>query len=414
MAKNQDTVVQGNFETEEGALKVKKLTPYEAAFMIIGVNIGSGILSLAYSSRLGGWPILALWLVVSAVIVTVSMLYVAEVALRTKKVMQLPGLAERYLGKTGSVLIFIGVCINSLSCLIAYTSGSGSIIASFLGCSDAIGGVIFSIPAILVVFFGLKSTGVAQKVISTAMIVLLACLVIATFINENTDVSRAMYSNWSFALPLLNMAVFCHITQYAVPDIVRGLRDRPKMICPSIVGAKVVVTLFLCLVPLSVLAITGPENVTQVATIAWGNALGPVAAVAANLFALTAMLTSYWTHCSSMLNNIIDIFKFKDEDDKKTRVGTMIFVAGIPFLLAYSGLVGFVDAISLAGAFGGIIMSVLPIFMLNAARKTGDNEPPWKCGWYSAKWMQALIIVVFIFSTGYKILSMFGLLPVGW
>ena len=130
----QKVTAPTTFETEETALKVKKLTPYEAAFMIIGVNIGSGILSLAYSARYGGWPILAMWLIVSAVVVTVSMLYVAEVALRTKKVMQLPGLAERYLGKTGSVLIFIGVCCNSIGCLIGYTSGSGSIIANFFNC----------------------------------------------------------------------------------------------------------------------------------------------------------------------------------------------------------------------------------------------------------------------------------------
>ncbi len=409
-----EEVKNAAFETEEGALKVKKLTPYEAAFMIIGVNIGSGILSLAYSARFGGWPILAMWLVIGGVLVTASMLYVAEVALRTKKILQLPGLAERYLGNTGSVLIFIGVCCNSLGCMVAYTTGSGAIIASFLGCSETVGGLIFSIPAIIVVFLGLKTTGVSQKVISTSMIILLAGLVVATFVNKNTDINRAMYANWSFALPLLNMAIFCHITQYAVPDIVRGLRHTPEMIPKVIISAKIVVTVFLCLVPLSVLAITGAENVTQVATIAWGSALGPVAAVVANLFALTAMLTSYWTHCSSMLNNVVDIFKFKDEDDRKTRVLAMLVVAGVPLILAFSGLVGFVDAISLAGAFGGIIMSVLPIFMLNKARKTGDNQPPWTCGWYAAKWVQGLIIIVFIFSTGYKILSMFGMLPTGW
>ena len=32
------------------------------------------------------------------------------------------------------------------------------------------------------------------------------------------------------------------------------------------------------------------------------------------------------------------------------------------FILAYSGLVSFVDAIYLAGTFGGVIMSVLPVF----------------------------------------------------
>ena len=36
--------------TEEGALSVKKLTFWEAAMIIVGANIGAGILGLAYSA----------------------------------------------------------------------------------------------------------------------------------------------------------------------------------------------------------------------------------------------------------------------------------------------------------------------------------------------------------------------------
>lgn len=73
-----------NLHVEEGALKVTKLTLYEAVAIIVGANVGSGILGLAYSSRLAGWPILVLWLAVAGLFTTFSMLYVAESALRTK------------------------------------------------------------------------------------------------------------------------------------------------------------------------------------------------------------------------------------------------------------------------------------------------------------------------------------------
>lgn len=70
-------------QVEEGALKTAKLSLYEAVAIIVGANIGSGILGLAYSSRLAGWPILVLWLIVAGVFTTFSMLYVAETTLRT-------------------------------------------------------------------------------------------------------------------------------------------------------------------------------------------------------------------------------------------------------------------------------------------------------------------------------------------
>ena len=81
--------------------------------IIVGANIGAGILGLAYSTRKAGWPILLMWLIIAGVCTTISMLYVAETTLRTKKPMQLPGLAERYVGKLGAVLVFISVCANS-------------------------------------------------------------------------------------------------------------------------------------------------------------------------------------------------------------------------------------------------------------------------------------------------------------
>lgn len=96
--------------TEEGALSVKKLTFWEAAMIIVGANIGAGILGLAYSTRKAGWPILLMWLIAAGVCTTISMLYVAETTLRTKKPMQLPGLAERYVGKPGRCSgLYLGV-----------------------------------------------------------------------------------------------------------------------------------------------------------------------------------------------------------------------------------------------------------------------------------------------------------------
>lgn len=202
-----------NLHVEEGALKVTKLTLYEAVAIIVGANVGSGILGLAYSSRLAGWPILVLWLAVAGLFTTFSMLYVAESALRTKKPLQLPGLAEKYVGKVGSVLIFISVCANSIGCMVAYTTGSGNILCTLLGLPNWAGSLLFTVPCVLVVWFGLKATGLWEKFMSTGMVVLLGIIVIASFLSGKADVSRAVYANWTYAVPLLSSAIFCYIAQ---------------------------------------------------------------------------------------------------------------------------------------------------------------------------------------------------------
>ena len=403
-----------NLHVEEGALKVTKLTLYEAVAIIVGANVGSGILGLAYSSRLAGWPILVLWLAVAGLFTTFSMLYVAESALRTKKPLQLPGLAEKYVGKVGSVLIFISVCANSIGCMVAYTTGSGNILCTLLGLPNWAGSLLFTVPCVLVVWFGLKATGLWEKFMSTGMVVLLGIIVIASFLSGKADVSRAVYANWTYAVPLLSSAIFCYIAQYAVPELARGMRHTPKKLPFAISLGMFITGVLLAVVPLAVLSLTGAEEVTQVATLAWGQALGTWALYTANIFALCAMMTSYWAVGGSMLTNIVDMFKLKDEKDTKTRLIAIACTVLPPFILAYAGLVSFVDAIGWAGTFGGVIMSIVPVLMLNNARKKGDIEPEWKCGWYAHPAVQGMIIVIFSLAAIYFICSMIGILPAGW
>lgn len=403
-----------NLHVEEGALKVTKLTLYEAVAIIVGANVGSGILGLAYSSRLAGWPILVLWLAVAGLFTTFSMLYVAESALRTKKPLQLPGLAEKYVGKVGSVLIFISVCANSIGCMVAYTTGSGNILCTLLGLPNWAGSLLFTVPCVLVVWFGLKATGLWEKFMSTGMVVLLGIIVIASFLSGKADVSRAVYANWTYAVPLLSSAIFCYIAQYAVPELARGMRHTPKKLPVAIILGMFITGVLLAVVPLAVLSLTGAEEVTQVATLAWGQALGTWALYTANIFALCAMMTSYWAVGGSMLTNIVDMFKLKDEKDTKTRLIAIACTVLPPFILAYAGLVSFVDAIGWAGTFGGVIMSIVPVLMLNNARKKGDIEPEWKCGWYAHPAVQGMIIVIFSLAAIYFICSRIGILPAGW
>ena len=403
-----------NLHVEEGALKVTKLTLYEAVAIIVGANVGSGILGLAYSSRLAGWPILVLWLAVAGLFTTFSMLYVAESALRTKKPLQLPGLAEKYVGKVGSVLIFISVCANSIGCMVAYTTGSGNILCTLLGLPNWAGSLLFTVPCVLVVWFGLKATGLWEKFMSTGMVVLLGIIVIASFLSGKADVSRAVYANWTYAVPLLSSAIFCYIAQYAVPELARGMRHTPKKLPVAIILGMFITGVLLAVVPLAVLSLTGAEEVTQVATLAWGQALGTWALYTANIFALCAMMTSYWAVGGSMLTNIVDMFKLKDEKDTKTRLIAIACTVLPPFILAYAGLVSFVDAIGWAGTFGGVIMSIVPVLMVNNARKKGDIEPEWKCGWYAHPAVQGMIIVIFSLAAIYFICSMIGILPAGW
>ncbi len=399
---------------EEGALKIHKLTAKEAILTTIGCTIGSGCLGTAYSARYAGFPVITFWLIFSCVLTLISMYYVAEASLRTRVMVQLPGLAERYTGKTGKILIFIAVVINSISCLIAYINGSGSIINSMYGFPEWIGTMIFLVPAVLVTWFGLKAVAKAGAYMSSLMIVLILILCISSILNKNADVSRLFVQKWKYAIPIFNVAAFSYIGQYLVPDLARGLSHTPKKLASSLLIGQIISAFLLILIPLGCFIIAPADEITQVATISWGKAIGQWAFFAANFFALIAMFTSFCPITQTLISNIVDFFKLRSDEDITTRLPIMIVIIAIPLYLSVSGLVGFVDALYFSGTFAAAIMAILPIFMINNARKIGDIEPEWTCGKLASLPVQIILIIVYGGTVIYAILGAMGYLPAGW
>ena len=399
---------------EEGALKVSRLTPMEVIFTIVGCGIGSGCLGTAYSARLAVFPVITFWLIVSGITTLFSMYYVAETALRTRKLVQLPGLAERYVGPIGKILIFLAVTLNSFRCLIAYFDGSADIINSLLGVPGWVGTLMFLIPGMLVVWMGLKAVGMAGKYLSIAMALMLIILCGASLISKDADLSRLFTSNWSYAIPIFNVAAFSYIGQYLVPDLARGLSHDPKKLAPAMLVGQIITAALLILVPLGCFAMSPADEITEVATIAWGQALGQWALYLANIFALIAMFTSFCPISQTLISNIVDFFRLRSDSDNRIRLPIMILIYGIPLILVFGGLVGFVDAIYFSGTFCAAIMAILPVFMVNSARKHGDIEPVWTCGWMASKPMEAIIIILYGGTIVYAILGAFGVLPAGW
>lgn len=401
---------------DESGLSVKRLSFLEAVAMIVGTNIGAGVLSMAYASRKAGFMPLLLWLAVAGLFTTITMLYVSETALRTRTHNQLSGLAQRYVGSFGAWTIFLSVAVNSIGALIAYMSGSGKILSAFLGISPALGSLLFFVPAALVLYLGLGAIGKGEKFISIGMVCMIVVLVIATLLNENADILRLLDGDWIYMVPVFNIAVFCFSAQYIVPEMARGFAHDPARLPRAVITGMITTFCLLALVPASAIALNGLDNLTEVATLAWGEALGLWAFYTANIFALCAMLTSYWGLGGSFLTNIFDKFHHRlgAETQPKSRLLVLALVCLPPFVLAYSGLVGFVNALYFAGAFSGVVLSIMPILMLRGARRHGDLEPAWQCGWIAHPLIQTIIVLIYLSSAVYAICSLFGLLPAGW
>ena len=247
------------------------------------------------------------------------------------------------------------------------------------------------------------------------MVLMLLVLVGATLFFPTTDFRRLLDGSWLYMVPVFNLVVFIYCAQYIVPEIARGLSHTPKQLPKAIVTGMFCTFALIALVPLSVISLNGLDNVSQVATVNWGNALGSWAFFMANGFALFAMLTSYWGIGGSFLTNIADRFSLKVDDNLKVRSLTVAVVALPPLVLAYSGMVGFVDALYFAGVFSGVVLSIVPYLIIKGARGKGNRTPEWTCApWMTHPAIYTLIFLLYSASAVYAVLAKLDLLPPGW
>ncbi|PRQ10696.1 amino acid permease [Corynebacterium sp. 13CS0277] len=389
-----------------------RITPIQGVALIFGTNIGAGILSLPYAGKNGGFLALLIALVIAGTLTTISMLYVAEVSLRTSKPLQLSGLAEKYLGQLGRWLVFIAVIINGVGALIAYAAGSGRLAHNLLGVPPIAGSLVFFALGAFVMWRGLHATGVMEGAITVGMALIIVVLCGWTFVGPGIDMDNLLILRPYFIVPIMNLAVFTFLAQYVVPELARGLKDdNPKAIPQVIIGGMCITGFTLALVPFAALGLLG-DNVTEVVTIAWGENLGTVAYYLANIFALLAMLTSFLAIGFTTMRNIIDMAHWPEYGTQ--RILAVLLTVLPPLAISLAGWGGFVDALGYAGGFAGAIMSIIPVLLLRAARRTDECPTAWQVTWPAHPLIQATIIVVYTAAFLFSVALLFGLVPAAW
>ena len=399
-------------EADPSRAKSHAIGFWQGVALIFGTNIGAGILSLPYAARNGGFLALAVALAIAGTLTTISMLYVAEVSLRTSEPLQLSGLAEKYMGQTGRFLVFAAIVVNSIGALIAYASGSGELVHNIFGAPPLAGTLIFYALGAYIMWKGLQATGLVEGLITSGMALIITILVTWTIAGPGIELTNLWVLKPYFIIPIMNLAVFTFLAQYVVPEMARGMAEtKPEALPKAIIAGMSITAFTLAAVPFAALGLLGTE-VTEVVTIAWGEKLGTTAYYMANLFALLAMFTSFLAIGFTAMRNVLDIFHWPE--DGWQRVAATALTVVPPLVIALAGLGGFVSALTYAGGFAGAIMSVVPVLLLRISRKRGDKTPVWQVRGVDNIAVQATIIVVYVAAFIYSVISLLGFVPAGW
>jgi tyrosine-specific transport protein len=348
----------------------KNIPVLEAVAVIIGTVIGAGVLGIPFVFAQNNFYISSILLVVVALAMTMLMLFLGEITLRTNGKHQITGYTEIYLGKVAREFQAIVLILGVYGSLVAYTIGQGSVFANLFGGSELVWSLVFFACFSLLIVIGLSVIKHVELVLTIALFIILA--VIGFLSMQSVNLTNIGGFDTTGLFLTYGVVLFACSGVIAVPharSVLEG-RGREKYLKRSIVAGSLFPPLLYLIFAFLVVGVTGVAT-TDVATIGLGNAIGPQMIIIGSVFAFFAMSTSFLT----MGLALQDIYQY---DYRMPKIYASVLVVSIPLIMFLAGVRDFIQVLGFVGAVGLGIGGIITVFVYWKARKTGERVPEYQ------------------------------------
>ncbi|MCS7134786.1 MAG: GerAB/ArcD/ProY family transporter, partial [Candidatus Pacearchaeota archaeon] len=333
---------------------------------LVGTTIGAGILALPYAFAKAGLIPGVLQLVLVGIAVLFVNLSLGEVILRTKEKHQLPGYAEKYLGKWGKFLLLVSCFVFIYGALTAYVIGEGEVLSFvFLNTTDF--RIFFALGFFIVMAFFLYSGLEAlEKGELIGLFVIMAMIfIIFLFFLPKIDLRNFSFFAkekflWFFPYGIV---MFAFLAFSALPEMREELYTHEKLFKHAIVIGTLIPLILYFLFSFAVYGFAGKKT-PEIATIA----LGKLPCI----LAIFTMFSAFFALGIALK----EIFVY---DLKLKHIIAFLLVVLPVFFLAFSimlfGLVTFSKILSFVGSISGGIGGILIVLMAKRAKLFGNRKP---------------------------------------
>ncbi len=351
--------------------------------ILMGTIIGAGILGLPYVIMKSGYFIGALHIILIAVIMAIIMLYLGEIALRTKVNHQLPGYAQKYLGRNGKKWMFIATAFGIYSAITAYLIGEGRSLSYLLFDSASYQfqmGLLFWLFLSAITYFGIKALEEGEIIGVTFVFVMI--ISISVFFANKVDITNLSYIFPTNLFVPFGVVLFAFLGFSAIPEIESVLGDEKKPMKKIIITAYAVVAIIYLLFAAIVIGYKG-DFTPEIATIGLGKpfiALGMI-----------TMFTAYLALSVAMT----DVIRL---DYNKSRKQAWLYTIFIP-LVAYIFLnltnnAIFTKVLGVGGVISGGLTAILILKMVRKAKEEGEVRPSYSMPY--SDFISWILIAIFV------------------
>lgn len=342
--------------------------------LFAGTVIGAGILGLPYALAQGGFILGALLLLLGAFFAYLSAAQIGALVYEKEPDLPLTSIVESYMGTRMAYLTLGAILFSSYGALIAYPLAIGQIGASLLHFPGWWGALLF-----VVLMTGLLNLNLNESNQIDAIITILLVLLLLWVLQRSIPQVKAenlFFFQPSRSLKAFGIVIFAFAGHVVIPNVISYMkvkRDKGiKVLGWSIAGVGLIY-LFFFGVSIGVMG----TGVTRVATLGLARKASLSLAVAGQVFAVFAIITSFFGLAISLRST------FENQFGLKPRLSLALIVLPvlvIDLLLAGNPGGAFVKVLSYAGGIGSALYIGLIPALIIADRRYQFKVPLGRSG----------------------------------
>ncbi len=328
-----------------------------------GTIVGAGFLGIPYAMSKAGFFTGLAYIIGIGLIMLLVNLYYAEVVLRTNKIHQHPGYAEKYLGKKGKRISFIALIIGAYAMFLAYLLAEGQSLSTlFFGTTAHVleFGTLFFLLMSYLSIRGMKAFK-KYELFGSLLVILITALLLYQYYPQINANHLSKFNPEFIALPF-GIVLFSFLGIDGIPGVRMILAKNERLMKRSIIISSlipiIIYTVFSLVVDGSF------TNVPQVATLALGR-----------IFIILGVLSMFTAYFSTSLT-LKDSLQIDHGQHPIIAWFLSICLPYLVFLLVVNyEFLHFVDILGIGGIALGGVYGIMTLIMVHKAKKYGDRRP---------------------------------------
>lgn len=361
-----------------------------SVFIVVGTEVGGGILALPILMAQVGFLLGSLIMLVAWVSMTYTALLLCEINLAFEDGISFAGMAEKTTGSLGGTVVWISFLLLLYMIMVAYISAAGSSLNVTLGVGVKLTSLIFVVLLGSFVVMGTVAVDWVNRLLLTTKLFLLlfVCILLVPHV-KLSHLAVAPFLTPIVTLAAIPVFVTSFTSHLIIPTLRTYLYSNVKVLTRVIIIGSLIPLFLYIIWVLGVLGVvpfighdsfavlfshTKEANVGDILRLLKANLNSRLFYSPISIFSNISVITSFLGVSLALYGFMIDGFRLKRVKSLLTRNAiAVILTFVIPLIIIWFFPNLFIKALGFVGLCCAVLLVIMPFFMINSLKRRGHK-----------------------------------------